>query len=249
MSKRIFSPYEKNFLTKHEVNYEKINTDEPVEYIVGLAAFLGREFIVNKNVLIPRIETEELIKIITNQSIGGLKNISDVGCGSGVIGITIFLELSKLRIKPNIILSDISEDALKVAKKNIEKLVDKNDREYFKLIKSDLFENFSSLEKFDLITTNLPYIPHKRIKKLDPSVKNYEPYLALDGGLNGVKIINRFLSQIDQRLNKNGKAILEIDDTHNLRSFKIPKSLVGEIEKDSFGRNRFLIIDMLEELE
>ena len=89
---------------------------------------------------------------------------------------------------------------------------------------------------------NLPYIPSRRISKLDSSVKDYEPHLALDGGPNGAILINQLLSQLPTHLKPGGLAILEIDDTHTLKKFQIPNSMSAEIIKDQFGRNRFLIV-------
>lgn len=206
----------------------------PTEYIIGQAKFCGQDFFVNQNVLIPRIETEEIICHCEESAIaiGTTKQsslVADIGCGSGCIGIT----LAKKFPKATVYLSDISDLALDVAKKNNKGCI---------ILKSNLLTQYPANLLFDIIVANLPYIPTSRIPTLDSSVKDYEPHLALDGGPKGVILINELLQQLPSHLKKTGMAILEIDDTHTLQSFKIPKSLKGQIKKDHFRRNRFLII-------
>jgi release factor glutamine methyltransferase len=207
-----------------------IITDQiPPEYIQGKAVFCGQEFIVNQSVLIPRIETEEIVQMVRDLKTRP-KLIADVGCGSGCLGLT----LAKLFPKATVFLSDISLKALEVARLNAKLL-------NVKLLLSDLFNKYPKRLKFDVIVANLPYVPTTRIPKLSGSVKNFEPHLALDGGLDGMTIINRLISQLPSRLKPTGIAILEIDDTHTLGKFKTqnPKFKM-EIKKDQFGRNRFL---------
>ena len=92
---------------------------------------------------------------------------------------------------------------------------------------------------YDLVVANLPYIPHARISKLDPGVRNYEPHLALDGGVRGLELIFRLLYQ-----NLSKFIILEIDDTHTLKDFvKYKKFYDIKLEKDLFQRNRYLILE------
>ncbi|MDO8515491.1 MAG: peptide chain release factor N(5)-glutamine methyltransferase [bacterium] len=194
----------------------------PEEYKTGFAKFYGRSFFVNKNVLIPRIETEEIIKIVMDSGLGRNDRIADVGCGSGCIGITLKLEMPNC----DVTLIDISNKALEVAKINANRL-----NADVKIINHDLLDN----GKYDLVVANLPYIPHARIKKLDPSVRNYEPHIALDGGKKGLEIIYRLLNNCAAKI-----IILEIDDTHKKSDFK--KFGDAKIIKDQFGRNRFLKI-------
>ena len=239
MNKRIFSVFEKNLLIKNKIDFNDISTDMPVEYIVGKAQFYGNEFLVNGAVLIPRIETEEIIDLVLKYK-KNFATVADIGCGSGCIGITLFLQLKNIK---KIVLADISNFALEIAKKNAEILISKFALKHFSFIESNLFSKFPKNLKFDLIVANLPYIPHMRIKKLDKSVKDFEPIIALDGGEKGSVIINNLLKEIRDRLNNLGIAILEIDDTHNLSSFKIDLGLKAKIIKDKFERNRFLILE------
>ena len=107
-------------------------------------------------------------------------------------------------------------------------------------LKSDLFDSYPRSLKFDLIIANLPYIPSDRISKLSASVKNFEPYLALNGGSDGLKLINKLIAQSQSRLKSKGVLLLEIDETHKIKDFPLPKNFRAEILTDSFGKNRFL---------
>jgi len=244
---RILTPLEKNQLLKHGFDEEdidwKLNSDTPIEYITGFAEFLGRDFIVNNNTLIPRIETEEIIdltlKFLLQTTNYELITIADVGTGSGCIGITIYLELQKLNINSKIIFIDISEKALNVAQININKF--KIPRENYEIIQSDLLLDLHS--RCDLIVANLPYIPTSRLTKLDRSVINFEPVLALDGGVDGLKIINNLLDQLTTKLKSSGFAILEIDSDNKIKNFEnFKQNWKISLLKDSFKRNRFLIL-------
>lgn len=201
----------------------------PDEYVTGRAKFYGRDFIVSPDVLIPRIETEEIIPMVLRHS-GRVQDllIADIGTGSGCLGIT----LAEKYPEATVYLSDISDKALKIAQKNATREI---------ILKSNLLENYPDI-LFDIIVANLPYIPTKRIPRLLAAVRKYEPTLALDGGPKGVTIINRLLAQLPKHLKLSGLAILEIDDTHTVKSFKVPKVFKAKIKKDQFGRNRFLIL-------
>ena len=258
---RQFSPREINWLRKWEV-YETSQMEKygeiPVEYIVGWAEFYGREFVVNQNVLIPRIETEQLIdkavRILTSKidshapissGLGMTMTIADIGTGCGCIGITLYLELVKLKIQPTIYMSDISEKALEIAKKNINGLTKGPaflKRPGLLWLTSDLMNSFPEKLKFDLIIANLPYIPSNRISKLPLSVKDFEPRLALDGGSNGIKLINKLIAQSQTRLKPKGCLLLEIDETHRVKDLLLPKNFRAEIIKDQFGKRRFVKI-------
>ena len=223
-------------------------TQQPDEYRTGHAKFYGQEFIVTPDVLIPRLETEEIVSFVYSTTLKSPKPlIADIGCGSGCLGLT----LAKLFPQAKIYLSDISPKALEISQQNARKLFPKTNQLTFLL--SNLLTNYPSNLLFDLIVANLPYIPSRRIKNLPSSVKDFEPHLALDGGKGGVESINRLIAQLPKHLKPEGVAILEIDDTHTLRKFKIPTSSVvaqggqnlkfkTEIKKDQFGKNRFLIV-------
>ncbi len=201
----------------------------PEEYKTGFAKFYGRTFFVNRNVLIPRLETEQIVTIAKQLVLSNdLRKIADAGTGSGCLGITLKLELPNCEVS----LIDISEIALKVAKINAKRL-----NASVKIIKHDLLDS----EKYDLVVANLPYIPHQRIANLDPSVRDFEPRLALDGGIRGLEIIYKFLDS-PQLVNVR-YLVLEIDDTHRLADFKkYENRFVLQLKKDLFKRNRYLIL-------
>lgn len=212
-----------------------VNHNQPEEYKTGRAIFCEQEFIVNPDVLIPRIETEEIIKLVLKTK-RQFKIIADVGCGSGCLGIT----LAKKFPFSTVYLSDISSKALETAQKNAQNLLPFNCHLVFLL--SDLLTNYPPNLSFDLIVANLPYIPSRRIPRLPTSVKDFEPHIALDGGKRGTQLINKLITQLPGYLNPQGLAILEIDDTHTLSNFSIPKIMKAEIQKDQFKKNRFLIL-------
>ena len=195
--------------------------------------FCSREFVVSPAVFIARVETEEIINLVLSNSgrVQNLPTIGDVGTGSGCIGIT----LAELLPAATVYLSDISDLALAIARKNIQT---KN----IIVLNSNLLTSYPTHLLFDVIVANLPYIPSKRIPRLLAAVRKYEPVLALDGGPDGTLLINRLLNQLPAHLKPGGLAILEIDDTHTLKKFHIPNSMTAEIKKDQFGRNRFLLI-------
>jgi len=185
---------------------------EPLWYILGYTDFYKSRIFVNKNALIPRNDTEILvenaIKIINDNE---LKNILEIGTGSGCIAKA----LSKFT-NAKIYASDVSEEALRVAKKNLGDKV--------ALYKGDMFnqradkgDNMSVNEygipceiKFDLIISNPPYIKTADIEALDEEVKNYEPLLALDGGEDGLKYYKIFAGEAQNHLVENGCLMLEI---------------------------------------
>ena len=176
---------------------ERIHNGEPWQQVLGTVEFFGRNFQIDKNVLIPRQETElvceQALKHVTNKS-----KVLDLCCGSGVLGITIALEKGA-----KVTLGDISKDALAVAKFNNKKLKAKA-----KVIKTDMFGSIKG--KFDVIVCNPPYIESDVIPTLDNSVKDHEPHLALDGGADGLNFYRILAHEADVHLNKSGILVLEI---------------------------------------
>lgn len=243
MSRQLL-PYEINHLRKHGLNPESLDSNDltPVEYLSGFAEFYGFDFLVNKSVLIPRIETEqivsEIIKPLNSNSEAEIV-IADVCTGSGCIGISIALELIKKGILNfHLYLSDISPEALEVASQNT-KLHLSNFLEKVTLLQSDLLTNFPGI-KIDYLVSNPPYIPSPRIKNLDESVKSYEPLLALDGGPKGIDIINKLIEEIPAYSSSKFVCLIEIDESHFLENFTKNERLNLSLIKDCFGKNRFL---------
>lgn len=257
---RNLSPYEKS----HLAQYGKLTSfsedkygQMPVEYITGFVNFCEQEFIVNQQVLIPRVETEELIKflqadlrkIISQQSNSQNNHdliIADVGTGSGAIGLILFLFLWKRKIPATIYLLDISRQALRVAQANLDQF--KQEFAHYRLdfapqveiLKSDLLLNTPNAP-LDLIVANLPYVPSTVMDGLDESVKNYEPRLAVDGGPNGLKLINGLLSQAKAVLKPNGVVWLEVDYTHTGQELAAKNPAYSfTMFRDQFQQNRFI---------
>ena len=180
----------------------------PVAYIVGNREFMGLDFYVQEGVLIPRPDTEvlveELIEICKDKE---NLNILDIGTGSGAITISLAKYLNTSNVKS----FDISDVALEVGKKNaISNEVDNR----VEFIKSDLFSAIKDKDiKFDVIVSNPPYIPKKDIKTLHTQVKDYEPYIALEGGDDGLDFYRSITEQSKLYLKENG--ILAYEVGHN----------------------------------
>ncbi len=180
---------------------------EPIEYIMGYQEFMGLKFQVNKQVLIPRMDTEILIEKVEEEikkqkkDEGDGKNIEvlDLCCGSGAIGISI----GKRNERTNVTLSDVSKGALKVADKNA-----RVNHINVEIIESDLFQKIT--KKFDIICSNPPYIPTREIETLMKEVKSFEPKLALDGGKDGLDFYRKIIKEGKDFLKLNGTLIMEI---------------------------------------
>ncbi|WP_339060861.1 peptide chain release factor N(5)-glutamine methyltransferase [Tepidibacillus marianensis] len=179
---------------------------EPLQYIVGTQEFYGREFEVNPSVLIPRPETELLIEEVLQQAQQTWQDqaltVVDIGTGSGAIAITLALEMPNWQVHT----VDISEEALATAKGNAKRLgADVN----FHLgnLLEPLLEND---QKVDLIISNPPYIPSQDVLELMPNVRDYEPKLALDGGIDGLDFYRKIMFQSQKILNRPGMIAFEI---------------------------------------
>ncbi|MCD4817226.1 MAG: peptide chain release factor N(5)-glutamine methyltransferase [Candidatus Cloacimonetes bacterium] len=170
----------------------------PIQYILNEAYFWGLKFYVDSNVLIPRPETELLIEnVLKNHS--GKISILDIGTGSGAISIALATELPKA----DIYASDISSDAIKVAKKNA--IYHKTPINF---VYSNLFENIST--KFDVIISNPPYISEQEYLCLSEEITRYEPKSALVAQNDGYFFYDNILSQAEQHLKEKGKIYFEI---------------------------------------
>ncbi len=171
---------------------------EPLQHLLGTVEFCGHEFISDHRALIPRPETETLVELIRKKFATPPARVLDMATGSGCIG----LSLAKAWPMSEIILADISEDALDLARLNASRL-----SANVKLLRSDLFEKITGT--FDFIVANLPYIPSAEIPALSPEVKR-DPLLALDGGPDGLRTIERFLKEALPHLNPNALIALEV---------------------------------------
>lgn len=246
---RTFTPYELTQLARAGIDPASIskNDTRPVEYITGKVDFCGLHFELTDQVLIPRIESEWLVDkavalLQTLQPTGNKQlRVLDIGTGSGAIVISLAHRLAKRQDSLDFYASEISAQALEIAKLNAQKILGKNHQ--IKFFKSDLFEQLQTEAPFDLIIANLPYIPKSRIEYLDDSVKDHEPRVALDGGSSGFEIIKKMLSQAEQFVHKNSTIILEIDHTHTRDIWQaVSQKWQVNLELDEFSKNRFAVL-------
>lgn len=188
-------------------NINKIVRGIPLQYITNKQEFMNLEFYVDENVLIPQPDTEILVEsvleICNNIKEKNKIKILDLCTGSGAIAIALNYELNKRNIHTEIIASDISDNALKVAKKNNVKNNTK-----VKFIHSDLFENIKDND-FDIIVSNPPYIKKDVIPTLSEQVRN-EPIIALDGGNDGLDFYKKIIEQARKYIKNEGYLCLEI---------------------------------------
>lgn len=203
----IFLNFNDLYLDNYMAEILKENLDKfyieniPLQYILGIQNFYNEEYFVNENVLVPRSDTEILVeKAIEYIYKFELKSMLDLCCGSGCIGISI---LNNSNIN-SCTFVDISEKAIEVTNKNI--IHNKILKKVITTV-SDLFTNVN--EKFDIIVSNPPYIPTNDIDNLSKIVKN-EPYIALDGGNDGLDKYRKIINDASNYLNHNGYLMLEI---------------------------------------
>lgn len=214
---------------------------KPVQYIVGVQEFMGLEFEVSEDVLIPRPDTEILIETILKE-VEGRKNLKilDIGTGSGAIPVS----LARF-IKDALLWSiDISEKASKMAWRNtVNNKVDNR----VTLLLGDLFEPLNDIEnkiKFDLIVSNPPYIPSDDIAELQIEVAKFEPRLALDGGVDGLDFYKRIINDALNHLVEDGIIAFEIgyDQAESVKALLTNKGFANvEIIKDLAGKDRVVI--------
>ena len=194
-----------NLLVKIAEGYKRRKNQEPLAYILGYKEFYGFKFYVNKNVLVPRPETEEIIDRVLsfmkkhpNQGL----DICDVGTGSGCIAVTLAKRLPQAKIYA----LDKSKDALKVARENAKhhKIGSR-----ITFLEGELLEPLT--KKVDIIVANLPYVKSDKISDLESQISDWEPRIALDGGVDGMSHYNRFFSQVPKYLKRGGNIWYEIN--------------------------------------
>lgn len=210
---------------------------EPLQYILGTVNFYGFWLNVNRNVLIPRPETEILadiaIKIIQKNN---YRKIIDIGTGSGCIAIAIAKKCTECEITA----VDVSKEAILLAEENAQK----NECTNINYTVLDIISDIPS-ERYDLVISNPPYIPNDEINELEPEVKDYEPIQALTDGKDGLQFFKRFSEIIPHILNKQGSFLFEIEaETENQISEMFSHysniefiSDFSDIKRILFGRN------------
>ncbi len=234
-------PMEKDEKNRFLSLVERRKGREPIAYIINRKEFMSLNFYVDRNVLIPRPETECMIEwIVENVSLLSDSRVLDIGTGSGCIAASL---LKNTDIS-HIYASDIDRSALEVANKNLNIL--KGDKS-FTLYNSSLFDKIDRNE-FDLIVSNPPYIKSGDISKLMPEISLYEPEIALNGGADGCKIIKRLVSDSLPYLKKDGYLVFE-----HAEDFSMEKSLIENryqlvfCGKDYSQRNRFTVLKKIQD--
>lgn len=182
---------------------------EPTAYLVGSKEFYSILFNVDRNVLIPRPETEDLVlktlDILKTYPEGFAPVIADVGTGSGAIAIALAKHLPKQLGMATIIAVDLSPEALNIAKSNAE-MHGVADQIEFR--QSDLFEHV--LETLDIVVSNPPYISQSEYEVLPTGIKDFEPKMALLAGVSGTEVIERLISQSAEHLRRGGHLVMEV---------------------------------------
>jgi release factor glutamine methyltransferase len=230
----------KKFLTL----VKRRETFEPISQIIGKREFYGRDFIVTKDVLDPRPDSESLIELVlAHIDPSDHLNILEVGSGTGCLTITLLKELPKSQA----VTLDISEDALEICRQNIAFY---NLTNRLTPIKSNIFTSLrkKQTQKFDLIISNPPYIQSKQIETLQPEVKLFEPKMALDGGEDGLNFYRQLAAQSQEFLLDNGKIFLEIGygQTKDVETiFNQHGFTLKEVKKDLAGIQRALYFELL----
>ena len=224
---------EKKFV---EEIYKKLAAHKPAQYIIGCADFFGMQLKVDKRVLIPRPETEELVELILAENPKENLKILDIGTGSGAIA----LALAKSRPNWLVTAVDISQDALDLATENAKV---QNLQIFFK--KSDCFAEIS--EKYDIIVSNPPYIAREDESEVGLNVLHSEPHLALFADEDGLAIYRRIAEDAKDYLKDGGKIYLEVgykqgQSVPDLFRKHLPEKRLRTL-KDQFGQDRMVAVD------
>ncbi len=220
----------------------------PLQHILGTQVFMGLEFAVSPDVLIPRQDTETLVErvLYDRQRMENSPSLLDMCTGSGCIALSLAV-LGDFR---QVVAADISLKALAVAGENARRILlrrwkdwkdENNGTSRFRLIQSDLYDNIPGDMEFDMIVSNPPYIPTQVIQELEPEVRDHEPRLALDGAGDGLKFYRRLAAESGAHLKPGGCIYLEIgyDQGPAVRSlFEAAGFTNIEIIKDIPGQDR-----------
>ena len=232
---------DEELLKQFQDGMQRYMNGEPIQYINGKENFFSRDFIVNENVLIPRYETEELVENILYKIDDYFDDYSsidlcDVGTGSGAIAITLALEEPKL----NVVATDISEEALEVAKANASELDPQ-----VTFYQGDMLEPLiDRQQKFDIFVSNPPYIPQDQ--EIESVVKDNEPHVALFGGNDGLYFYRKIFKDVRHVLKDRALLAFEMGfDQRELMSQAVEQYFPDtpyEIIKDINGKDRMLFI-------
>lgn len=225
-------------VTQYQQDLARLVNGEPLQYIIGHEWFYGRCFKVTSNTLIPRPETELLVeKVLQTLQHKEQAHILDIGTGTGAIGITVKCE------KPayDVMVSDISTQALVVARENAQRL----DADVT-CVESDVFETIPP-QQFDCIVSNPPYIAPTEVTEMDPSVVQYEPHTALFAENNGLAIYEKIAQKCIDYLKPDGIVALEIgyqqaDAVVRVFQAVMPSAHI-HVYPDYAGHDRMIIVE------
>jgi len=229
--------------TQLDESLTRLEKNEPFPYVLGHWEFFGLDFDITPDVLIPRPETELLVEkaIVWLQESKVRRTVADIGTGSGAIAVSLAVNVPDA----DILATDISPQALQVAKRNAERLGVSNKIEFVEcdlLPIKDIFINRHL--PFDLICANLPYIPTQTLSQLP--VFGREPTVALDGGADGLKLFRRLLNIAPDWLAPNALILLEIEATLGIQVLNLAYDMFDQAEihlhQDLTGRDRLLEI-------
>lgn len=215
-----------------------IKEDVPLSHLVGFEYFYDRKFKVTKDVLSPRMETEELIyKVIEYVKVSNKNNLKilDLCTGSGIIAITLKKELEQVSV--DVIASDISEEAIEVAKENAQY----HDTDV-RFIQSDIFNNID--DKFDIMVSNPPYIDRKDEVTMQDNVLKYDPHLALFAEEEGMYFYRKIIEQAKDYLKENGVMFFEIgyDQRDKIINLSEKNGYLAQVYKDINNRDRMAFL-------
>lgn len=212
---------------------ERLKKGEPVDYIIGFSNFLNCRINLSPRVFIPEPETEfwteKAIKEIGSRKVSCL----DLFSGSGCIGLAVLKNTKNAKVD----FAEIDKILLKQIKKNLE--INGIEKKRYNVFYSNVFSNVE--KRYDYIFANPPYIPEKRIDRVQKSVLDFEPKKALFGGEDGLKYIRIFLREVRRHLNKGGKAYMEFDSIQKKKIEEMEKS--AAFYKDQYNKWRFLILN------
>lgn len=229
----------KEKLSAYENTLEKRASRIPLQQILGQQEFMGLTFFVNEHVLIPRQDTETLVELVLNEQKDKNISILDMCTGSGCIAVS----LKKLGGYACVEGADISEEALKVAKRNSEEILENSDvnssRTGVIFRRSDMFSAFPETERFNVIVSNPPYIPSAVIEELEPEVRDHEPRGALDGTADGLYFYRILAEECAKHLTPGGyvyfeigydqgAAVKELLDIHGFKDTRVIQDLTGK---------------------
>lgn len=245
---KLYTDYERpvgeNDLAEFRELVRRASEQEPIAYLTGKAHFFNLEFNITRDVLIPRPDTETLVENVlqlARRSSGfEAPRVLDLCSGSGCVAAAI----AHHHKNATVVATEISPSAIEVARRNIERL---GLADRVTLLLGDLFEPLAQAvdqHPFDLIVSNPPYIATAEVEKLDRSVRDYEPRLALDGGPDGLYIHRRIFREAGARLRGGGRIFLEIafDQGQAIRALAAEHSQFQQVQilKDHAGNDRVL---------